>query len=144
MKKKEIPLSILQQMNHFKENFPGVSKIVKIKDCLMRYEDADEESDFFFQINKFNTDNGVFSFTVSYKPASLDDLSIRTKNVKFEQVNTLLESWGKIIKMFNETAFFIDDPITNSYTEEFYNTYKIIEDDADTKPFDIRRQILID
>lgn len=144
MKKKEIPLTILHQINHFKTTFPGVSKIVKAKDSIIRYEDADEDSDFFFQINKFSSENGIFSYTISYKPNSADDLGSRTRNVKFEQLNAQLEVWGNTIKAFNETEFFIDDPITKSYAKEFYDEYRILEEDADKNPFELKRQILID
>jgi hypothetical protein len=39
---------------------------------------------------------------------------------------------------------FFDDPITHGYEEEFFNQWKILENDADTKPFDLKRQIIID
>jgi hypothetical protein len=144
MKKKEIPYSILQQMNEFKTTFPGVSKIVEAKDCLLRYEDSDDESDFFFQINSFAAKDGGYSYSITYKPTNEDLLVERTKNVNFPQATTLLENWGNVIKKFNETDFFIDDPITAFYTQEFYAEYKIIDEDADISPFEIKRQILID
>lgn len=145
MKKKDIPLTILNQMNEFKKGFPHLSKMVKADNCLIRYEDKDSESDFFFQINSFTKGtSGEFIYSISYKPTSESVTEERNRSLNFTGVNNSLNAWGEILKKYEHTDFFIDeDPIIASYTEEFFNEYKIVEEDADYKPFELRKQIII-
>lgn len=146
MKKKDIPLTILNQMNEFKKGFPRLSKIVKAKNCLIRYEDKDLDSDFYFQINSFTKNNtGDFIYSVSYKPTNENITAETTRNFNFAQVSNILNNWGNILKQYENTEFFIgeDDPITESYAEEFFNEYKMVDEDANYRPFELKRQLII-
>jgi hypothetical protein len=145
MKKKETPLIILNQMNEFKKGFPHLSKIVKADSCLIRYEDKDPESEFFFQINSFNkSTSGEFMYSISYKPTSENVTEARNRTLNFAGVGNSLNAWGEILKKYENTDFFLDDdPIIASYTEEFFNEYKIVEEDANYKPFNLKSQLLI-
>lgn len=146
MRKKDIPLTILTQMNEFKSSFPHLSRIVKADNCLIRYEDKDSESNFFFQINSFtkSPNSAEFIYSISFKPTSENNTAERSINLNFPGVSKYLNIWGQILKQYESTDFFIDDdPIISSYTEEFFNEYKIIEDDANYKPFELKSQILI-
>ncbi len=132
-------------MNEFKKSFPHLSKIVKADNCLIRYEDKDPESDFFFQINSFDKpSSGEFVYSISYKPTSENVTEGRSRTLNFSGVSNSLNAWGEILKKYEETNFFLeDDPIVASYTEEFFNEYKLVEEDADFKPFELEKQILI-
>lgn len=143
MKKKDYPLAILQQLNHFKSIYPKECKVVKLPDCLIRYEDIDTESEFYFEITSFAFHNSDFVYSISYKPSSGNSLTRKDRVLNFSEVEKTLYNWGNLIKEFNEIEFFNDDPITEFYTKEFYDEYKILEDDADVKPFAIKQQILI-
>lgn len=145
MKKKDLPLTILNQINEFKNNFPNITKFVKIENCLIRYEDKDPDSDFFFQINSYSKSNNEFIYNITYKPTSEINTDESSRNLSFKGVNTILTTWGNIIKQYNSTDFFIEeeDPIIEFYTEEFYNEYKLLEDDADYKPFELDKQLLV-
>jgi len=143
MKKKDYPHIILTQLNHFKSTFPPECKIVKAQDCLIRYEDKEEESEFYFQIHSFSLNNSEFQYLISFKPTNQNTLAGITRTLNFAGVEASLQNWGNIIKLFNETDFFDEDPITNFYTKEFFNEYKLLDEDADKNPFDIRRQLII-
>ena len=89
MRKKDLPLTILNQMNEFKKNFPEVSRIVKAENCLIRYEDQDQESDFFFQINSFDKSANEFVYSITYKPTSENATGERSRSLNFTGVTLL-------------------------------------------------------
>jgi hypothetical protein len=144
MSKRKFPHIILTQLNYLKENFPIESKRVKASDCLLRFEDKIEESDFYFQINSYNFNNNEFQYLITYHPTNENTLNGKTRSLNFASLETNFKNWGNVLKLFNETEYFNDDPTTTYYTKEFYDEYQLIEEDADINPFDIRRQILID
>ena len=142
--KKKYPLEILRQLNHFKNNLPEESKFVKPTKGYIRYEDIDPDSDFYFQINSYAQNNQGLYYSVSCKPISGNNLGANDANLNFSDLEKKIKEWSNIIKQFNEIPFFDDDPITTNYTKEFFDEYKLIDDDADSQPFDLKRQILID
>ncbi|AFU70137.1 hypothetical protein P700755_003521 [Psychroflexus torquis ATCC 700755] len=142
--KKKYPLEILRQLNTYKKNVPSESKLVKPEKGYIRYEDVDSESDFYFQINSYAQDQNGFYYNVKFKPTSANNLEKREGTYKYADLNQQIKNWSNVLKQFNETEYFDNDPITTNYTKEFFQEYKIIEDGADEKPFDLKRQILID
>lgn len=142
--KKKYPLEILRQLNTYKKNVPAESKFVKPEKGYIRYEDIDSESDFYFQINSYGQNQSGFFYNVEYKPTSANKLGKREGSFKYSDLNQRIKDWSNVLKQFNETEYFDDDPITTNYTKEFFEEYKILEDGADEEPFDLKRQILID
>jgi len=142
--KKKYPLEILRQLNNYKKNIPAESKFVKPEKGYIRYEDVDSESDFYFQINSYGQNQSGFFYNVEYKPTSANKLGKREGSFKYSELNQRIKDWSNVLKQFNETEYFDDDPITTNYTKEFFEEYKILEDGADEEPFDLKRQILID
>lgn len=142
--KKKFPIAVLKQLNHFKRNPPDVSKLVKPTKGLLKYEDLDVESDWYFEINSFSESQNGFYYSVVYKPQNGNKLREYKTNLKYSDVLTHIKNWANVIKDFNETEYFQDDPITANYTSEFFEEYKLVEEGADVEPFDLRRQILVD
>jgi hypothetical protein len=145
MSKRKFPLIILTQLNHLKENYPTESKRVKAVNSLLRFEDKNEDSDFYFQINSYTFNvNNEFQYSATYEPTSENVLTKKTRNLNFEGLESTLKNWGNILKLFNDTEHFDDDGTIKHYTKEFFDEYQLIEEDANINPFDLRRQILID
>tara|TARA_R110002074_G_scaffold400203_1_gene595162 strand:+ start:35736 stop:36422 length:687 start_codon:yes stop_codon:yes gene_type:complete len=142
--KKKYPIQILKQLNQLKKNPPQVAKLVKPTKGLIWYEDLDTESDFYFKINSFSENKSGFFYSVIYKPQSGNKLGEISASLRYADVLTHIKNWAAVIKDFNETEYFEDDPITQNYTSEFFEEYKLVDDGADIEPFDLRRQILID
>lgn len=56
-----------------------------------------------------------------------------------------IDRWENLLRRYATLhSSFFDDPITQDYEDEFFDQWKILEEDADTKPFDLQRQLLID
>lgn len=144
MNKKDYPLVILQQLFELKRKYPSESKIVKADNSLLRFEDKDALSNFYFQINSFGKNNQGFYYSVSYKPASANELEKADRNLSHPDLLKRIDNWSETIQKFNKTDYFASDPLIDSYAKEYFDEYRIIEEDADIKPFDLRRQIIID
>lgn len=48
------------------------------------------------------------------------------------------------IKRFEKVNSFFDDPILNSYAEDYYSEFEIIDEDSNTKPFKTNQILLLD
>jgi hypothetical protein len=142
--KKKYPIEILKQLNSLKKNPPDITKLVKPTDGLLQYDDLDVESDWYFKINSFSENQHGFYYSVIYKPQNGNKLGEYKASLKYADVVAHIKNWANVIREFNETEFFEDDPITANYTHEFFEEYKILDEGADTEPFDLRRQLLLD
>ena len=143
MEKKKYPLKVHQNLNTLKKDFTNYFAFASDVP-LMRFEDKDETSTFFFQVNSFKTHHSEFYYEVTYQPLAANNLATNTDLIKYPDVEKLIQSWVEVIKKFDETPHFSNDPIIEQYADEYFDEYKLIEEDADYRPFDIKRQILID
>lgn len=57
------------------------------------------------------------------------------------QVLEEFQKWLKLIERYDNVSF--DDPIIKQYQEEIFNEIKILDDNADTIPFNIKQQTAI-
>ncbi len=142
--KKRFPLTVLRNLNDLKSNVPEIAKLSKSDSGYFRYEDIDSNSDFFFEIMSYGKNNNGFYYAASYKPNSANDLGTAKENFFYSDLVKKIAEWSRTLQLFNETPYFDEDPITTSYTNEFFEEYKLLEDGANIEPFDLERQILID
>lgn len=142
--KKDFPLTVHQNLNQLRTEFSKNFKSASPEMPLMVFKDTDEYSSFYFQINSFSKENNDFIYRIAYKPKSQDDLEGHTSTLKFDELYRRIKNWIATIQHFDQTPHFFEDHITESYAKEYFDEYKILEDDADTEPFDFKRQLLID
>ncbi|WP_157802127.1 hypothetical protein [Flavobacterium sp. 1] len=146
MNKKDFPLQIHTDLNSLKTKFFKNFKEANTSSPLLRFEDLDESSSFYFEINSFKdvSSKGVFQYTVTYKPINQNKLEETSVSLNFSDLYHRLESWLNVIQSYDVTPHFGNNPILENYIEENYTEYEILDDDADIVSFDLRRQILID
>jgi len=102
--------------------------------------------DFFFRVigvTLLKTGGHEYSFT--YFPYSSVELRNRDtfygSNLQF--VVRDFESWIELIKEYNSLKLSEDELFLDDYTKEFYEEFKILDDDADVAPFTTQQQIFI-
>ncbi len=145
MNKKDFPLIIHQELNQLRKAYSKYFKSANSNNPLMRFEDNDQTSDFFFLIDSFKISNyGEFIYDIKYKPITENNLNDTHKACKFADVEKHLNNWVHVIQKFDETQHFNYDPIVDSYIKEYFDEYKLLDDDADIEPFNIKQQLLID
>jgi hypothetical protein len=59
-------------------------------------------------------------------------------------VAQLLTNWTALVRAYNETSLDVNDRFLEDYETSFFSQYKILDPDADTKPFDDQHQKLLE
>lgn len=144
-KKKDLPLVILKSLEPFVKLKGDKFEIIDPKENLLTVIDKDSESTFLFTIAQYKkTDSGKFQFLMNKSPKSQNDNSIQNSWVDISDLNGQFEAWVKLLREYETTNSFYDDPIVNSFREEFYSEFEIVDEDADTKPFSTKQILLLD
>jgi hypothetical protein len=60
------------------------------------------------------------------------------------QVISHFNQWIDILTRYNSVSLTLEDKLLVDYQEEFFIDFKIIDDEADTKPFSIKQQAIFD
>jgi hypothetical protein len=143
--KKQQPLIILRAIEPI---YTSIDKeyfnLVREGDALLRVEDADPESSFFFEIlGSFNSNHGPM-FRVRQAPYSPSVVEPESMQVKLELIQGTYTNWVKLVKSYDAVKSKYDDPIIEKYTEDFYEELTSADPDAEEVSFDLRQQLLID
>jgi hypothetical protein len=154
-KKSEYPLVLLTAIENLykvlaKEIKQDYDELVDVeigtKEIYLKITPKDEsiKFDFFFSVlNPFLIRNEP-AFTVYHKPWSHVKLEGSQVDVYYKDIlETTFLPWVSIIKRYSEIQFNEDDIFIKKYTEEFYEEFKIIDDDAEISPFNNEQQIAI-
>ena len=149
--KKDYPLVHIRNLDAF---YPKIRKVVSENLDVLKIEkdenltiilsDNDSLSKFKFKItNPRFIDKRTF-YSVEYNPLNSTTLN-GYKNDKIEAASifTLLENWIKLINVYDSISLSDNDKILREYENEFYSEFKILDEDADIKPYNLKVQIII-
>ena len=100
--------------------------ITKDSDFTLNMEGLGDNSKYFFHVGPPQQVKNRFIFPVEYAPLNLSSLD---KNTVQRELSTILRN--------------PEDEFEQFYKKEFDEWFEIIEDDAETMPFDTQRQLLI-
>lgn len=144
-KKKEIPLAILKALEGF-VNLKGEKfDVVDPKSCLLKVVDKDSESEFHFSILDYKkSPNGVFQFYMQRSPKNQNEPKEYQTWVDVSSLQAQFNTWIELLQQYEATSSFFDDPILNSFSDEFYAEFEIIDEDAQTKPLNTKQILLLD
>ena len=150
MNKRDYPLNLskdIQRLINYinlevvkNENF---IKNIESKDYFVNITDKLDER-FYFRVYNPNQNNNLVSlFNFQFAPGNDSSLKPIASNNNFDSVVSYFQIWLKIIKDYNDITFNETDYFTKKYEEEFYSDFEIIEDDAETNPFEHNKQIFL-
>lgn len=142
--KKNVPLQVLKELEPYVKSEYKFVKVRKKKDRLLSLIDRDVNSDFFFEITKYEVQNSKLIVTTFRKPKSELSTEEFTERLGIEHLKGRFENWLKIIDSYEKVDNYFDDPILRAYQDEFFEKFKILDKDAEVKPFDIRQQLAIE
>jgi hypothetical protein len=142
--KKKVPIKILKELEPYVKSEYDFVKIRKKKDRLLSLVDRDIESDFFFELTKYEVQNSKLIVTILRKPKNELSNEEFTERVAIEHLKVRFESWLKIIESYENVDNYFDDPILKAYQNEFFESFKILDEDAETTPFEIKQQLAIE
>ena len=101
--------------------------------------DIDENSDFYFKVYPQKEGKHL----VERKPAHGNSVDAIGHTLAIDEIPKHFEAWISILAQYNEIITIFDDPILKAYEDEFYQEFKILEDDAEYMPFKYETQKLI-
>lgn len=113
-------------------------------------KDKVEYSKFYFIIYRekgqisTKTANVQLPVYIQFYPSNLEDLSTTELIVDRKDVAGIIQNWISVLKEYNNTPSVFDDAVLNSYKDEFYEQYKVVDEDANIKPFNLQQQLFID
>ena len=142
--KKRLSVDLAKIIEKPLRNFYDLFKIVENKDGFLLYlRDSDNNSDLYFGIIKETCDSSGHNIHYSCKPF---DNSLKGNHANFTKLNnfdTLLNRWLENIKFYEEESI-LNDPLLRGYQSEFYNDFKIVDDDADLIGFNYSQQLQLE
>lgn len=144
-KKKELPLVILKSLEPF-VNLKGEKFVViEPKENLLMAKDKDFDSDFHFTIEKYQkSKKGTFQFLMTRSPKNGNDNGNYQTWLEVSELSKQFSTWIKLLDEYENVSSFFDDPITNSFKEEFYAEFEIIDEEAETTPLQTNQILLLD
>lgn len=107
-------------------------------------EDKSKKSTFKFSISNPTQDaRNRILFNAVFNPTNIVILSQKKHTTEEKSIFALLESWTKIIRQYNDISLTPEESILNEYEKEFYDNFELLDEDADTHPYELEKQIIL-
>ena len=141
--KKKIPLIVHESLERFVklkgENFI----VIEPDNFLVRIIDADNDSDFYFNIEEYKVQNGL-QLHVDFKPANKLTVSNSKSWVDIRSLDGVFGNWVKFLDRYETVNTFFDDPILKSFVDDYYAEFEIVDENAESKPLKPNQILLLD
>ncbi|MCW5514717.1 hypothetical protein [Muriicola sp. Z0-33] len=146
----KIPLEITRAAKSGFDQLRNVAKlhseimiIDKDKDLQFHLTGLGDNSDYYFRVNKPFKENGKVLFIANYLPYNKTEIKANSYKGEIKTILNVLNSWKEIIHQLDTISVHPEDEIEQQYKEEFEEWFQIVEEDADTKAFSAKQQLLI-
>jgi len=143
-KKKRLPLAVLRALEPFVHLSSPLFEVIPPGDNLLSVRDLEEDSPFYFRIDKIAPSSSTHKIIVSYCPANPSNVGSSQISIELKQLSSCFGNWVDYLKEYESTKSFYDDPILKAYEESYFDDFKIIEEDADILPFEPDQALLLD
>jgi hypothetical protein len=140
---KQIPIAVLNLLQpYFRLQHERCRRAAADPKYLVKYVDADNNSDFFFEITSYNVDTkGTVRFATSFKPESTHSVGIGKLTVAGKNLTEQFNAWVGLLETYTKLRGPVEnDSILNQYQKEFEEEFVLVEDDADTAAFNFKQQ----
>ena len=143
--KKKIPIGLRKILDQEANDKNRLFRIEFGESPLIRFVDLDESSDFYFEIVKVipASGNNKVLYRLKFLPYNEETLSPIETNVDLSNFRQNFTKWKNLLIEANKDSPFFDDEFEKTYFEEIEPQFKIIEEDAEIKPFSIEQQKMI-
>ncbi|MBL4905788.1 MAG: hypothetical protein JKZ00_07240 [Flavobacteriaceae bacterium] len=149
--KKDYPLVHIRNLDSF---YPKIRKIIdenlevlkveKDENLTIILSDNDSNSKFKFKITSPRFIDNKTYYSIEFNPSNATTLNgYKNERIEGASIFTHLENWIKLINIYNSISLSEEDKILREYENEFYNGFKILDEDADIKPYNLKVQIII-
>ncbi len=132
--KKKLPLDLIKGFN---PKFGDSITFEKGMDNqrIVIFKDKDPDSDFYFEIKSFNSNND--KIVVEFKPKSGSVIKPANFTFSIEELSAHFKMWVNLIEEYNSSETIFDDPIVKGFRDEFSQGVNFSDPDSDVSPFPI-------
>ena len=141
--KKKTPFAILEQIEPLVTEFKDFVK-ADFNSPNYRILDSHPDSDFFYEIIGSENTNNRWIVKIKVKPQRKESIKEVVKDIEMLELSNSFKAWLKLVKQSTELKSIYDDPIIESYNKEFFQDFKLTDDDAEFVPFNLNQQLIID
>lgn len=137
MNKKNIPVDLLKDITDVLELKYHLIHIKDKDETLLHIEDIEEDSNFYFSIKSSQKiqNSAKVSYQIEYCPSSSSNNTPALISRAADSLTDLLTKWLDILSHYSAIDFPFGDPVLDYYYKEAQEEVKILDDDADTHPF---------
>ncbi len=140
--KKKTPLSVLKTLEPFLNKTGSNFVSDESGKNLIRFIDKDPESDFYFNIEQYQTKNG-FKVLIDYAPFHENSVENKRTWISGREINKPFSEWVTLLKAYEVVKSPYDDPIVESFKETYYTEFEIVEEEKNT-PLHPQQILLLD
>lgn len=141
--KKDYPIDLLKTIEPF---FKSNDKYNIVTDTtgIIRFEDKESSSSFYFEVKSMRTENGKTSTTVAYKPKNKTTTAEHTVAIELSALPNYISGWIDRLTDYDGIDIDFEDPIIKSNQAKFFEKFKILDEDANTSSFDLEQQLFLE
>ncbi|WP_372643762.1 hypothetical protein [Ancylomarina sp.] len=147
---KEYPLVYLQtiqsvftQIRNIVEKHSSLINIEKDHDFEIKIVDMDPASTFEFCISKPEYKQNKVLFLLNRIPYQTNNLEPHKGQMFAEQITRHLQTWIGLIRQYNNIQISPEDKILKAYEDEFFDNFKLVDEDANEKPYEVGKQLML-
>ena len=141
--KKKVPLQVHEFMEPYLDKKGENFQTIEADGFMMKFIDNDSNSDFYFNIEQYKIDSD-FQLLIDFKPINKQSITNRKTWIKAQELQTQFSSWLKLLEGYNSVRTIYDDPIVESYSNDFYEEFELIDEEADKVPLSPDQILLLD
>jgi hypothetical protein len=141
--KKKLPLTVLESLEKFVQLNGEQFEIHAHEKFMLSLSDNDKNSDFFFNIEECKNENGL-KLLIGWKPINKDNIISKRMWIDCKDLEIYFNNWIIVLKGYEKVNSFFDDPILNSYAEDYYSEFIIVDEDLETIPFKPQQILMLD
>uniref|UniRef100_UPI00404A5607 hypothetical protein n=1 Tax=Gelidibacter sp. TaxID=2018083 RepID=UPI00404A5607 len=142
--KKKIPIALRKLFDKYSRYNDNLFEIEIDDEPLLTFKDIELNSGYYFKVIKINSGSkstsGKTTYDLEYLPFNDETISMREVSVVLDYIKEHFEKWINILLESNAESPLFDDNITQAYYDEIEPKFKIVDEDANYKPFSIEQQ----
>ncbi len=146
--KKDIPFDLLQTIEPIVQVNLDLVKLIKDDVTFYNFVETDQNSSNYFKIyidgaKKISNFAGG-NFVVEWKPGATTRVKSSLSQLDIKKLGVAFQDWLILLRKINDTPSVHDDNFVNKYSNYYFNEFKLVDDDANSSPFDPNEQDFIE
>jgi hypothetical protein len=111
---------------------------------VITYVPVNKKLPFYFEVRGVkDTGRGSVVYAVAWKPAAFATVNVQSVNGGLDSVLTWFKQWTDLVKQYNTVRLSRRDRFTSESAEQFYADFELVDEDANTTPFDNDKQLVL-